>query len=81
MNDFLNAAAKQLNEIPLTAEGAIVINEAYSLTNTNRPKEAADLFDLIGAALYQQKHRFAACRGCVCRKRGSERKRNLYRLQ
>ena len=55
MNDFLNAAAKQLNEMRLTAEGAIVIYEAYSVTITNRPKEAADLFDLIGAALYQQK--------------------------
>lgn len=55
MNDFLNAAAKQLNEMRLTAEGAIVIYEAYSVTNTNRPDEGEALFDLIGAALYQQK--------------------------
>ena len=55
MNDFLNAAAKQLNEMRLTAEGAIVIYEAYSITNTNRPAEGEALFDLIGAALYQQK--------------------------
>ena len=55
MNDFLNAAAKQLNEMRLTAEGAIVIYEAYSITNVNRPDETTELFDLIGAALYSQK--------------------------
>ena len=63
MNDFLNAAAKQLNEMRLTAEGAIVIYEAYSIMNTNRPKEAADLFDLIGAALYQQKAQICSLQG------------------
>ena len=63
MNDFLNAAAKQLNEMRLTAEGAIVIYEAYSVTNTNRPKEAADLFDLIGAALYQHKAQICSLQG------------------
>ena len=63
MNDFLNAAAKQLNEMRLTAEGAIVIYEAYSITNTNRPDEAADLFDLIGAALYQQKAQICSLQG------------------
>ena len=55
MNDFLNAAAKQLNEMRLTAEGAIVVYEAYSITNVNRPDETTELFDLIGAALYSQK--------------------------
>lgn len=63
MNDFLNAAAKQLNEMRLTAEGAIVIYEAYSVTITNRPKEAADLFDLIGAALYSQKAQICSLQG------------------
>ena len=70
MNDFLNAAAKQLNEMRLTAEGAIVIYEAYSVTNTNRPDEAADLFDLIGAALYQQKAQICSLQGLCMREAG-----------
>ena len=63
MNDFLNAAATQLNEMRLTAEGAIVIYEAYSITNTNRPAEGEGLFDLIGAALYQQKAQICSLQG------------------
>lgn len=70
MNDFLNAAAKQLNEMRLTAEGAIVIYEAYSVTNTNRPDEAADLFDLIGAALYQQKAQICSLQGLCMQEAG-----------
>ena len=70
MNDFLNAAAKQLNEMRLTAEGAIVIYEAYSITNTNRPDEAADLFDLIGAALYSQKAQICSLQGLCMREAG-----------
>ena len=70
MNDFLNAAAKQLNEMRLTAEGAIVIYEAYSITNTNRPDEAADLFDLIGAALYQQKAQICSLQGLCMQEAG-----------
>ena len=70
MNDFLNAAAKQLNEMRLTAEGAIVIYEAYSVTITNRPKEAADLFDLIGAALYQQKAQICSLQGLCMQEAG-----------
>ena len=68
MNDFLNAAAKQLNEMRLTAEGAIY--EAYSITNTNRPDEAADLFDLIGAALYQQKAQICSLQGLCMQEAG-----------
>ena len=70
MNDFLNAAEKQLNEMRLTAEGAIVIYEAYSVTITNRPDEAADLFDLIGAALYSQKAQICSLQGLCMREAG-----------
>ena len=70
MNDFLNAAAKQLNEMRLTAEGAIVIYEAYSITNTNRPAEGEALFDLIGAALYSQKAQICSLQGLCMREAG-----------
>ena len=70
MNDFLNAAAKQLNEMRLTAEGAIVIYEAYSVTITNRPAEGEALFDLIGAALYSQKAQICSLQGLCMREAG-----------
>ena len=71
MNDFLNAAAKQLSEMRLTAEGAIVIYEAYSVTNTNRPDEGEALFDLIGAALYQQKAQICSLQGLCKQEAGN----------